>query len=437
MNGDGTPIRLRRLNAEELLAEAEAEDDGVDAAVKAIVADVRKRGDAALFDYARKFDGCELVSVKAPFPRGKAALDEAAASGGEALLAALRSSADRIRRFARAQLKSFRNFRFEIARGVRLGQRVDALDSVGVYVPGGRYPLVSSALMCVIPAKVAGVKRVAVMSPPMRDGKPHPLIVAAAEIAGADEFYVSGGAQGIAALAYGTETVRAADKVVGPGNAYVSGAKRLIAADVGIDFYAGPSEVLVVADDSADPALVAADLAAQAEHDPLARSILVSLSEGLAHRVEEELDRRLASLSTERIARASLDSRGAFVIAGSLEDAARIASAYAPEHLELHLRGARRAASLFRNYGSVFIGGCAAEVLGDYSAGVNHTLPTRRAARYVSGLSVKDFLCLRTSVEAKAGKALDAMARDAAEIAKAEGLSAHEAAARERISKGR
>ncbi len=431
MSDVGTTVRLRRLTPAELLADVVEDSRDVDATVAAIVADVRKRGDAALREYAGKFDGCELASIRANLPA-----DPAGASGGAPdEVRALVSAAARIRRFAEAQMAQFRDFSIEVEEGVFLGQRVDALDSVGVYVPGGRYPLVSSALMCVIPAKIAGVKRVAVMSPPMRDGKPHPLVLLAAAIAGADEFYVSGGAQGVAALAYGTETVRSVDKVVGPGNAYVSSAKRFVAADVGIDFYAGPSEVLVVADDEADAALAAVDLAAQAEHDPMARPLLIAFSEQKTAEIERELAKLLEVLPTASIARASAVSRGAAVIAKDMEEAAKLASALAPEHLELHVVGAKEAARLFRNYGSVFLGGSAAESLGDYAAGINHTLPTRRAARYSSGLSVKDFICLRTSLDAKPGEGLDAIARDAAAIARMEGLAGHEAAARARIER--
>jgi len=431
MSAGDEGVRLRRLSPEEILKDVVEDSRGIEATVADIVAETRSRGDAALREYARKFDGCELASVRASLP-GR---PDAAAGGAPEEVRALASAAARVRRFAEAQMAQFRDFSIEAEEGVFLGQRVDALDSVGVYVPGGRYPLVSSALMCVIPAKVAGVKRVVVMSPPMRNGEAHPMVLLAAAIAGADEFYVSGGAQGVAALAYGTESVRPVDKIVGPGNAYVSTAKRFVAADVGIDFYAGPSEVLVVADDGADAALAAVDLAAQAEHDPMARPLLIAFSERKAAEIERELGKLLEGLPTAAIARSSAASRGATVIVKGMEEAAKLASALAPEHLELHVSGAKEAARLFRNYGSVFLGGGAAEALGDYAAGINHTLPTRRAARYSSGLSVKDFICLRTSLDAKPGAGLDAIARDAASIARMERLAAHAAAARARIER--
>jgi histidinol dehydrogenase len=420
-------LKLRRLGDADLKRLAAGEDETISQAVRAIIAAVRKEGDAALMRYAREFDKVEL-------PRIAYGDYSASASAGESIaeetLEVLRSSALRIKRFAEAQFKQFRDFETEIEDGVILGQRVEAIESVGAYIPGGRYPLISSALMCVIPAKVAGVKRIAVMTPPQRDGKPHPLILEAARIAGADEVYVSGGAQGIAALAYGTESVKPVDKIVGPGNAYVSTAKKFVFGDVGIDFYAGPSEVLIVADSSAKAELVAADLAAQAEHDPLARAVLVSLDEKLIGDVEEALERLAASLPTGPIIRKSIADRGGAVLVGSIEEAARVAKAIAPEHLELHVQDAKWVSEQFSVYGSLFIGSGAAEALGDYSAGINHTLPTVGATRYASGLSVKDFLCLRTSLECRPGRGKRIVAQDSAAIAALEGLAAHEQAAR-------
>lgn len=420
--GEGDLGRKSRLSPD-----ARAQADGPMEAARAIIDAVRKEGDAALRRYAGEFDRAELGEIKlSGFPGA------ASHEGEGGALDALRSSALRVKRFAEAQFKQFRDFETEIEDGVFLGQKVEAIESVGAYVPGGRYPLISSALMCVIPAKVAGVKRVAVMTPPGRDGKPHPLIVEAARIAGADEVYVSGGAQGVAALAYGTESVAAVDKIVGPGNAYVAAAKRLVSGDVGIDFYAGPSEILVVADGSANAETVAADLAAQAEHDPMARVILVSLDEAFIGEVEVALERMASSLPTGETIRASIRGFGGALLAGSIEEAARIAKLAAPEHLELHVQDAKWKAELFSEYGSIFVGAGAAEVLGDYSAGINHTLPTAGATRYSSGLSVKDFICLRTSLECKSGRGKRVVAQDAAAIAALEGLAAHEQAARMR-----
>jgi histidinol dehydrogenase len=421
---------LARLSAEEFGARPTRRvSPRAEETATAIIADVRHRGDEALRDCARRFDRCELGSIRLEgFPggaeRGRASKE---------LLTALESSALRIKRFAEAQLKQFRDLDVEIEDGVILGQRVEAIASVGAYVPGGRYPLISSALMCVIPAKVAGVKRIAVMSPPRQDGSPDPMVVLAAQIAGADEFYVSGGAQAIAALAYGTQSVRPVDKIVGPGNAYVGAAKGLVAGDVGIDFYAGPSEVFVVADEGANPALVAADLAAQAEHDPEAQAVLISLSERLVAETEAQLEILARELPSGPVIRESIFRNGAAVIVASLDEAARLVALRAPEHLELHVQDARWAAPRFSRYGSLFIGQGAAEALGDYSAGLNHTLPTCGAARYASGLSVKDFICLRTSLETKPGRGKRLVAQDAATLAAAEGLSAHERAAKLRM----
>jgi histidinol dehydrogenase len=394
--------------------------------VRDIVAATAREGDAALRRYAAEFDKVTLGDIRyADFnpgrPEGEAA-DETER--------ALRASALRIRRFAEAQFKQFRDFEIEVEDGVTLGQKVEPLGSVGAYVPGGRYPLISSALMCVIPAKVAGVKRVAVITPPGKDGKPHPLIVRAAEIAGADELYVSGGAQAVAALAYGTESIKPVDKIVGPGNAFVAGAKRLVSADVGIDFYAGPSEVMVIADESAKAEVVAADLAAQAEHDPNAKVTLIVLSEVIIPEIEAALTRLASTLSTGEIIRQSVANNGVAIVAKDMEEAARVANELAPEHLELHVQDARWAVPLFKVYGSIFIGSGSAEVLGDYSSGINHTLPTSGTARYSSGLSVKDFICLRTSLETKPGRGKRLVAQDAVTLASLEGLKGHEEAAK-------
>jgi histidinol dehydrogenase len=421
-------IKLTRLEAGQKRIEGPDSDKAILSAAAGIIEAVRRDGDEALRRYARDFDKVELAEIRLAEYDLKAGGHASALSPED--VAALRSCALRIKRFSEAQLKQFRNFETEIEDGVVLGQRVEPIASVGCYVPGGRYPLISSALMCVIPAKVAGVKRVAVMTPPQRDGRPNPAIVEAARIAGADEVYVSGGAQGIAALAYGTQSVKAVDKVVGPGNAYVAAAKRLVSGDVGIDFYAGPSEVLIVCDASSKPELLAADLAAQAEHDPKARATLVSLDESVITRTEEALERLAASLPTGETIRQSIAANGGAILVGSIEEAAAVANSWAPEHLELHIQDAKWAVGLFSCYGSIFIGAGSAEVLGDYSAGINHTLPTAGATRYSSGLSVKDFICLRTSLETKPGRGKRQVAQDAASIAALEGLSAHELAAR-------
>ncbi len=421
-------INLRRLDGATRQASSFLIDPQIEETARAIIAEVRRGGDEALRRYAREFDKVELGDIRCmdfnlPPVEGQARLDPES-------LACLSACALRIKRFAEAQFKQFRDFEVEIEDGVILGQKVHPIESVGAYIPAGRYPLLSSVLMCIIPAKVAGVKRVVVMTPPQADGRAHPAILEAARIAGADEVRISGGAQGIAALAYGTESVKAVDKVVGPGNAYVSAAKRLVNSVVGIDFYAGPSEVLIVADSSAKPEFLAADLAAQAEHDPNAQAILVTTDESLIVKVEEALERLAQSLPSGQIIRQSIANQGGAILVPSIEAAAEVANRYAPEHLELHIQDAKWAVELFTVYGSIFIGAGAAEALGDYSAGLNHTLPTAGATRYSSGLSVKDFICLRTSLETRPGRGRRMVAQDAACMAVLEGLAGHEQSAR-------
>lgn len=424
---------LRRMSEAELVPGTlgVVEDE---AAIREIIVAVRREGDAALRRFARKWDKVELPEIRSTqFAKGKLADLSLASAVDDEGRAALQRSAERIRRFAQAQRDQLQDFTLEIEPGVFLGQRVEPVSSAAVYVPAGRYPLLSTVLMGVIPAKVAGVKRVAVMTPPGPEGRAHPAILVAAQIAGADEVFVSGGAHAVAALAWGTESVMPVDVIVGPGNQWVAGAKAVASRVVGIDFYAGPSEVMVVADDASDAGLVAADLLAQAEHDPAARAVLVTDSPALVERVEAEVERRLALLATADVARSALERNGGVVLLDDLTRAPAIAWAMAPEHLELHTADARQKAPLYDRYGSLFIGGESGEVLGDYSAGLNHTLPTAGAARHSGGLSVRDFLCVRTTLEARPGSGLEAVAHDAATMAGMENLAAHKAAAEGRL----
>lgn len=424
-------IKLRRGEPSQLSRENEGDEAEVESVARGLIERVRSGGDDVLLELCQRFDGVRPEATLYPsFKDGKADDERLTSALSDERLACLQSSALRIRRFAEAQLKQFKDFELEIEDGVYLGQRVDPIESVGAYVPAGRYPLVSSALMTVIPAKVAGVGRIVVASPPGKDGKPHPLILAACEIAGADQVLVSGGAQAIAALAYGTQSLKPVRKIVGPGNAYVAAAKRLVSGAVGIDFYAGPSEVLVVADETANPELIAADLAAQAEHDARARVCLISLAEGLIEKVEECLSRQVNSLASAFTIRESLGHSGCAMDCPGIEAAAEISDRIGPEHLELHVKDARYASERFHKYGSIFIGGGAAEVLGDFSAGINHTLPTAGASHYSAGLSVRDFLCLRTSLETKNGRGKRQVALDSACLAGMEMLPGHELAAR-------
>jgi histidinol dehydrogenase len=409
-------VNFRKLTKSALLslARPEADPQAVETVIR-VIADVRREGDAALRRYTKEFDKVELGLFRVDPALGPAI--------ERAELAAIEAAAGRIRRFAEAQLSSFKDFEVELEKGVWTGQRVVPLRSVGAYGPGGRHPLVSSVLMCVIPAKVAGVRRGALCTPPQRDGKADPRILAAARFAGADEVYCLGGAQAIAALAYGTESIAPVDKIVGPGNRYVTCAKSLVMGEVGIDILAGPTEVLVVADDSANPAWVAADLAAQAEHAPDSQSILLCFSEGFADAVSAELDDILAKGRAGVDAVKSLQGDSGYLVVQSIEEAAALSDAKAPEHLEVMTRDSAADSRLFSCYGSLFIGPYAAEVFGDYSAGINHTLPTSRAARFTGGLSVKDFLAIRTTLRVEGRN--EGLIEVAEALARMEGLVGH------------
>jgi histidinol dehydrogenase len=307
-----------------------------------------------------------------------------------------------LRCFARRQKKQYRDFNLRISGGVTAGQRVLPIERVGVYVPGGRFPLFSSLLMAVVPAQIAGVPAIAVFSPPGPRGQISPLILAAAGLLGISEVYCLGGAQAIAAMAYGSESIRPVDKIFGPGNLYVNLAKLAVYGQVGIDLPAGPSEIVILADGSARPAFLAADLLAQAEHDPLAVPLLVTTSPGLALAVQAEVKKQLKQLPLTSPARLSMASQGAILLAVSLEAAIAFINRRAPEHLELQVDKANNLMKRFTAFGSLFIGPFAAEALGDYSSGLNHILPTAGAARFSGGLSVRDFLRLATTLQVNA-----------------------------------
>lgn len=408
-----------------------------DDAVRGMIAAVRSRGDAAVRDYASRFDRSSPEVLEVPTSAARSALAELRAAEGD-LAEALEYAADNIRRFAELQRAQFADFEAELSEGLITGQRVIPVGRAAVYVPAGRFPLLSSVLMGVLPALAAGVEEVIVVSPPLEDGLPDRRILAAAALAGATRVFAMGGAQAVAALALGTESVPRADVIVGPGNKYVAAAKRLLFGEVGIDFVAGPTDVLIVSDGAGEDAaeLAAADLLAQAEHDADARARILLPSRAFAERVAAALERRLSGLSTAETARSSLDAGGLMVIYSTPEEAVRIADAIAPEHLELHLSDAEAWAGRFRNYGSLFVGSRAAEVLGDYSAGINHTLPTSGSARFTGGLSVRHFLKTATTLRCAGGSGYE-RARSAAErIAAAEGLAAHGASAAARRSVG-
>jgi histidinol dehydrogenase len=402
----------------------------VEAAVRAILAEVAARGDAAIVELTQKFD--RLTLTPATLRVGQAEIDEAEKSLGSEERDALLYARDRIEAFHRRQIPA--DDRYTDALGVELGIRWTALESVGLYVPGGTAAYPSSVLMNAVPARVAGVERV-VMVTPTPDGKVNPLVLAAAKIAGVDEVYRVGGAQAVAALAYGTATIAPVAKIMGPGNAYVAAAKRLVFGTVGIDLIAGPSEVLVVADAENDPDWIAADLLAQAEHDTAAQSILITESGALADAVAAAVERQLKTLPRAATAAASWRDYGAIVTVKSLGKAMELANRIAPEHLELAVADPEALLIKVRNAGAVFLGRHTPEVIGDYVGGPNHVLPTARSARFSSGLSVLDFL-KRTSLLRLGPDQLAALAPSAITLAKAEGLDAHARSVAIRLNRG-
>jgi histidinol dehydrogenase len=416
----------RRLAA--LTAVAGDEDEAVDRAVAAILADVRARGDAAVLEYTRRFDRVNAASV-AELEIPGAELKRAAAALDPALRDAMAHAADRIRSYHDRQRAE--SWSCTEPDGTTLGQRVTPLDRVGLYVPGGKAAYPSSVLMNALPAKVAGVREL-VMCVPTPDGERSALVLAAAALAGVDRVFAIGGAQAVAALAYGTATVPAVDKIVGPGNAYVAAAKRRVFGVVGIDMIAGPSEILVVCDGSADPDWIAMDLCAQAEHDEAAQAILASPDAAFLDRVAASLDRHLAALPRREVIRASLANRGALILVRSLEEACELANRIAPEHLELAVRDPERWLERIRHAGAIFLGRYSAEVLGDYCAGPNHVLPTSRTARFSSPLGVYDFQ-KRSSVIHLSRAGARALGPVAAALARGEGLPAHARSAEYRV----
>lgn len=391
----------------------------VNAAVAEILADVRARGDAAVRGYTARFDRLEL-------PAGNMALsaDEiatAAASCEAATLEALGLAYERIKVYHEKQRPD--DARFTDEAGVELGHRWTPVQAVGLYVPGGAASYPSSVLMNAIPAIVAGVERIA-MVVPSPDGKLNPLVLAAAKLCGIDEVYPIGGAQAVAALAYGTQTIKPVDKIVGPGNAYVAAAKRQVFGTVGIDMIAGPSEILVIADADNDPAWIAADLLSQAEHDEVAQSVLVSDDAAFAARVEYEIEAQLATLPRGATARKSWQDFGAIILAPSLEEALPLVDRIAPEHLEIATADPDALMAKIHNAGAIFLGRMTPEAVGDYVGGSNHVLPTSRSARYSSVLNVLDFM-KRTSILRCDAAALQAIGPAAVTLAEAEGLDAH------------
>lgn len=411
---DSEALKSRVMNRSQLT------NDAVTVTVKEIIRRVREEGDAALYDYTARFDHVQLSADTVQVTREE--IDAAYATATPEWLAAMREAARRITDFHQKQKQ---NTWLDFQPGIALGQKITPLRRVGVYVPGGTAAYPSSVLMNVLPAKVAGVREIVMVTPPGRDGGvSYPLALVAADIAGVDRIFKIGGAQAIAALAFGTQSIPRVDKITGPGNIYVAMAKREVFGHVGIDMVAGPSEVLVIADESSDPRHVAADLLSQAEHDPLAAAILVTNSMDVALKVDAELERQTALLPRQEIIRRSLDAYGTIVVCDDLRQCAAIANDIAPEHMELCVAQPYALLDQIDNAGAIFLGGWSPEPLGDYFAGPNHVLPTSGTARFFSPLNVDDFV-KKSSLICCAREELEKVADDVILLAQSEGLDAH------------
>lgn len=386
--------------------------------VRQVIADVRENGDTAIKHYSEKWDGFAPENLRV----SKEEIEQAVNSFDPQLYADLKEAADNIRLYHDKQKRS--GFKLPLADGSFLGQRITALDAVGLYVPGGSAAYPSSVLMNVIPAQVAGVKRIVITSPAGNDGKLPDAVLVAAHILGVKEIYKVGGAQAIAALAYGTKTIAPVDKITGPGNIYVALAKREVFGEVAIDMIAGPSEICVLADDSAYADEIAADLLSQAEHDPLACAVLITISDDLADAVAEQVEVQLSKLPREAIARKAIENFGHIYVAESIAEAVRAVNSLAPEHLEVVTEDAEQVSQMITHAGAIFIGRYSSEPVGDYFAGTNHVLPTNSTARFASGLNVDDFI-KRTSVVYYSQKTWQQNAPKIARLARLEGLEGH------------
>jgi histidinol dehydrogenase len=411
-------IRKGDKNGKELLTRKAVKTQDVTPAVQEIIDNVKANGDQALLRYTEKFDGVTLGAIRVT----EAAIEAAVKKVDPKLLAVIKQSRDNIQEFHELQVQ--RGFVTTTADGRVMGQRVIPLEKVGVYVPGGTAAYPSTVLMDVVPAKIAGVKQIVMVTPPDKSGELNPVILAAAKIAGVTEIYQVGGAQAVAALAYGTETIPRVDKIVGPGNIFVATAKRLVYGAVDIDMIAGPSDILIVADDSAKPRWVAADLLGQAEHDKNAQAILVTTNEQLAKDVAVEVDKQLAVLPRTEIATVSIENNGKIILVDSLPEAVQLANDIAPEHLELCVTDPFALLGQVQNAGSVFLGNYTPEILGDYYAGPNHTLPTEGTSRFYSPLSVDDFI-KKSSYLYYSPEAVKKVAADVVLFAQSEGLDGH------------
>ena len=391
--------------------------------INKIIEDVKSKGDAIIKYYTIKFDKIDLDS----FIVTKQEIKLAYKKVDKETIKALKSAKKNIEFFAKQQLKQFKNFEIK-KKGVILGQRVVPIERVGVYIPGGNYPLPSTALMCIVPARLAGVKEIIACSP-----KINPETIVAADIAGADNIFKIGGAQSIAAMAYGTEQIPKVDKIVGPGNIYVTAAKKAVYGDCGIDFLAGPTEIMIIADESADYKLVAVDLLAQLEHDVNAKAFLLTNSKSLIKNVKDGIMEQLLGLSTKNIIKNSIKNLK-IIFVKKIENAINVANEIAPEHLELQIKNPENYINKLTNYGSLFLGSCSAVAFGDYCSGTNHVLPTNGGARFTSGLGVKDFIKLQTYQKINQ-KGVKKLAHAALKLSKVERLDAHKKSIKIRLSK--
>ena len=420
-------MKYGTVSADEIFYRGKTSFDVADI-VTDIIENVKQNGDRALFEYCEKFDKAKLSSLEVTNEE----IEEAFSLVEERFINILEQAAENIREFHKKQVRN--SFIINEHDGIVTGQKVTPIEKVGLYVPGGTAAYPSTVLMDSIPAKIAGCKEICITTPPSADGKVNPVILAAAKIAGVDRIFKVGGAQAVAALAYGTETVPKVDKIVGPGNAFVAEAKRQVFGRVSIDMIAGPSEILVIADSKSDPRFVAADLLSQAEHDRMASAVLVTDSEDLAVKVQQEIENQLKTLPREEIARESIDNNGKIIVADNLEDVIAVSNEIAPEHLELCVDNPFDYLDKIKNAGSIFMGRYCPEALGDYFAGPNHTLPTSGTARFSSPLSVDDFV-KKSQYTYYTKEALSRVAEDVAFFAEKEGLSAHARSATVRIEK--
>ena len=416
------------LNLEKELARSQFSYDDVNETVENILKDVKKRGDKALFEYTRKFDKVDLKTLEVSEEEIQKAFDTI----DKELLEVIKYSHDNIKLFHEKQVRN--NFIVKKENGVSLGQIINPIEKVGLYVPGGTAAYPSTVLMNAVPAKIAGCKEIIMVTPPTSDGTILPSLLVAAKISGVDRIFKVGGAQSIAALSYGTESIPKVYKIVGPGNIYVAMAKKMVYGEVSIDMIAGPSEVLIIADDSANPVHVAADLLSQAEHDKLAASILVTTSKELAKNVAEQLEIQLKELEREEIARVSIETQGRIIITKTIDEAIKISNEIAPEHLELAVSNPFELLTRVKNAGSIFMGHNTPEPLGDYLAGPNHTLPTSGTAKFSSPLSVDDFI-KKSSFIYYSKEGLEEVKDKVIKFAESEGLTAHARSVSKRFEK--